>query len=961
MQRLIKGLAALVLLLAGLIALPMILLAVAGNPLSKLDPATLHDALVDTSGGVSLTLTIIALIAWVAWATFAFSVLVELIAQLRGIKAPKLPALGLQQRGAHVLVAAVLGMTGVAGPAASMASAATPAAPAITSTQHATPTHSAPATQDKAQAPNTTITVKSGDTLWSISERTTGSGANWHALYDASRTSAQPDGAHLNNPNELMTGWKITVPQCLAKKANTTPPTTHHVAPKASSAPQHHAVAPTPPAAAAPSKAPTQAPAPQSAAPQPAHDAVPASQAHHEDSHVVRNTATGLAGVTALGVVSLLAARRRSQSRRRKPGTRIAVPAQDSPAAAFEADLRADADVVDATDLDHAMRTLAQRCLDEDIALPGLRAARILPEALELYFTADADVPAPFARIDEGIWTIAREDIRGADDLEDIPAPYPCLVTLGLDEDDAWLLLNLELTQALAVDGPKTISHEIARAIVLELVTSTWADDLRITLIDYLPELADALGSDRISHSDDLDHVLSALEHQGAVHAASLEEAGLTSAEHARTREQLPDTWLPQLLLLAHEPTPRQRERLSAILATQPRLAVAVLSHASEPLGEWILNVTDVHSATLEPIALNLTPQHLDDALYAGLLEAFHTTYADATEGPDWSHDVAPEADVDELPEPKLLTQVLAETEEDPIAPLPDADADVAPDTTDTEDDDDTDQRAEQMIAALTPDPIATAPTAPAGPRVRLLGKVEIQNATGKRPQAPGRSTEIIAFLALHPNSSTEQLDKAIWPNTAVTATKRNGPLSAARTWLGTNDAGEPYLAPHTPEHGYRLADDTCVDWHQLIDLMGASLNQTPTDALASALALVDDQPLSAVGRTKRSWAWAETDRSEMIQLVADIAHELATRALHAGDARTATWAAAKGVMVEPASETLWRDALLAAWQSAVPGRVDVIAEQMTSTLEGIAGELEDETLELLDELNRRDQQRQAS
>ena len=66
------------------------------------------------------------------------------------------------------------------------------------------------------------------------------------------------------------------------------------------------------------------------------------------------------------------------------------------------------------------------------------------------------------------------------------------------------------------------------------------------------------------------------------------------------------------------------------------------------------------------------------------------------------------------------------------------------------------------MIAALTPDPIAAAPTAPAGPRVRLLGKVEIQNATGKRPQAPGRSTEIIAFLALHPNSSTEQLDKAI-------------------------------------------------------------------------------------------------------------------------------------------------------------------------------------------------------
>ena len=61
-----------------------------------------------------------------------------------------------------------------------------------------------------------------------------------------------------------------------------------------------------------------------------------------------------------------------------------------------------------------------------------------------------------------------------------------------------------------------------------------------------------------------------------------------------------------------------------------------------------------------------------------------------------------------------------------------------------------------------------------------------------------------------------------------------------------------------------------------------------------------------------------------------------------------AAWAAAKGTTVEPASELLWRDQLRAAYLSAVPGRVDQVAQQLTETLEPIGGDMDPETVDLL-------------
>ncbi|MBZ4497988.1 LysM peptidoglycan-binding domain-containing protein [Dermacoccus sp. Tok2021] len=972
MQRITKGLAALLLLAGAIVGLPWLLITFAGNPLSRLTSDNLTAAFNDPTGGVQLVLTIITFVAWAAWLTFALSVLVELLAQLRGVRAPTLPALSLQQHGARILVSAVLGMTGIAGPAATVASAATPASTPVIAQQHAeTHTPTSTAATPKQSANDQQVTVKQGDNLWSISERTTGAGKNWTHLYDASRTMAQPGGTHLSNPNQLQAGWKITVPAHLAKAGTNThtkiaKPHAHASTPRTSSAPTHTAAPQQ--HASTPQQQPSRAQAPAPAATTPAPD-------QHSDQVTSEHdyigiTATGLSALTAAGVIALLASRRRHQSRRRTPGTRIALPEAHSDAHQLEHDLLTDADTVDASDLDRAMRTLAKTCLTHHVAVPGLRAARILPTRLELYLVADADeVPSPFTRISHSIWTIARTDLLTDDDLVDVPAPYPCLVTLGLDDENAWVLLNLELIQALGIDAATTaLSHDIARGIILELVTSAWADDLRVTLVDYLPELADALGSDRITHTSDLDHLLAGLEVAAHAHAEALASDDLDSAATARLTGDHPDTWTPQLLLLAHEPTPAQRERLSAILQLQPRLAVAVLSHTSTPLGEWVLNATSTDAATLAPIGLRLSPQHLDDAHYAALLNLFETTTSAPSAGPAFSESIqAEDTDLEQLPAPHAPAPLeLVDHDDTPI------DGELVDEVTVDETIDDAPEPTtttqapehpgvEDVLDALDGPPIAPTPQPHDGPLVRLLGTVQIQGATGKRPQAPGRSTEIITYLALHPAAPTEALDEAIWPGKPVTATKRNGPVTAARTWLGTTPEGQPYLAHYTPETGYTLADETAVDWHTFLDHMGDTIAQTPTEKLTGALSLVDDQPLKVAGKTRGAWAWAEVDRQEIIAMIADIAHELATRSLRAGDPRTATWAAAKGIMVEPANEALWRDALRAAWQSAIPGRVETVAEQLTETLEEIAGELEYETLNLLADLQRRDEQRKAS
>lgn len=110
---------------------------------------------------------------------------------------------------------------------------------------------------------------------------------------------------------------------------------------------------------------------------------------------------------------------------------------------------------------------------------------------------------------------------------------------------------------------------------------------------------------------------------------------------------------------------------------------------------------------------------------------------------------------------------------------------------------------------------------------------------------------------------------------------------------------------------------------------------------MRAALTLVTGPPFD--GTPPGRYGWAGADRWEICAAVADIAHELAQRCLRDGDPEGASWAAAKGLLAEPVSEALWRDALHASWQSERTERVQETATAARRALEDL-GPLAEET-----------------
>lgn len=1015
--RLARGLAALTMLVLLLVGIPALLWQLGGNPLPGSVPSVddITSALGRQENG-DLVLLILSWVGWAGWASFALSVLVEIPAQLRGLHAPRLPAMQLQQAGAKVLVGAVLGIfsvgavTGGAHAATAPSSAAptttTSTAPAAVPTPPASPVTgpAAASTAGEGQTTSRTVTVERGDTLSGIAKDELGTGAQWPALFEASKGAKQPGGARLTDPDRIQPGWTITIPG-----AKTTPekpaPQPRQETPKP--APETIAPSPAPPAPeATPKTAPSAAAIPSApSAERPGTGAAPSPQTSgarpltatvDADTQQVIGigTSTGLAAAAAAGVLGLLGARRTIQTRRRTPGRRIAMPTGD--AAQTETQLRADADTdpLATDDLDLAMRTLAHVVTTAGGTVPQLTAARIQPGQLELYLPdLESDLPDPFTRVAAGVWSVPRDGIGAlldVDDAAEVPAPYPSLVTLGQDEEAAWVLLHLEQAKALAVTGPD--ADQVLPAMLLELISSGWADDLRVTLVDLLPDLADAFGSDRVSHVTDLDQVLTAAEYAAAVHTTAMTDHGLDDPTQARATGQLPDVWTPQLLVLAQPPTSQQRDRIQALLETVPRLSIAVLTtdQHSDPLSPWTLTTTNDSTATLLPTGIELTPQRLDQATYAQLVDVLRTTDQPDTPGPQWATTLTDEPGLDAIPTapaglidiaptptptPSAVDADAAITDHDTQTDPPQAGTE--PDTQPETDNDGTaggdgDTTTSPTDPATTPqdpedpeDPTTTpadvaehplhrpAPIDTTRPLVRLLGPIEIQHAPGKRPASPGKTAEIVAFLALHPSTSHEPLDAAIWPGKRITAANRNVPISNARSWLGTAPDGHPYVSL-VDDAGYTLADDTQVDWRIFQDLVGDDISTADPADLQAALKLVAGTPLTLATRSTRTplraLAWAEADMQEMVQAIADVAHDLSTRALLERDPTTAAWAAAKGLAVEPASEILWRDALRAAWQSGITGRVEAVADQLTDALEPL-GDIDPETHDLMTDL----------
>ena len=839
-----------------------------------------------------------------------------------------------------------------------------------------------------------TVVVEPGDTLWQIAQDRLGDGLRYHDIAAAS-TGLQADGARLVDPDLIRPGWKLTLPHTatptrpdvpaapdsarapapteplspthpllpILRPAGTLPGATPVTPAGPVAAGQKPASRPTPPPAAA------GRPAPAAKTPTARRAAASTPSAPTADPHrelVTIRTAGGVGALLAASLLVLLGVKRTRQQRRRRPGQRIAMPL---PALQrTELELRLVEDPTGLARVDQALRSLSVLLAKHDRPLPDLRLVRLLDENLELYLAGASDFPPPFVGTgDPTIWTLPGDaPLPPPAELDEVPAPFPSLVTLGEDLDGAHLLLDLEHTAALSVDGEAVASVSVLAAIAAELATSRWADDLQVTVVGCLPGLPDAIGTGRLRHVETLGEVLPALESRAASTRQLMTSSDLPDLQHARSagnQRAHAGAWYPEILLLGAPVDPADRARLDALLTAQPRISLAAViatdpdpetNTADSTPSEWRLAL-EVDGpddlAILHPLGLAVRPQRLSAEDLEHLLDLL--AVADLPAETQRRSDPTTPALIEQEPSlTELGTQLISPTADD-------LDHDHAPHALRSGDPAAAQSEPAQDQWRTEPDPFADEPIGSGGqpghtpedppPLVQVLGPVKVLHARGRlKADRRGQLTEIAAFIALHPGLDHSHLDEAKWPGSRNLTNTRNSAVSKLRRWLGTAPDGREYL-PDAAAAGYQLHPDIRSDWDLWRDLLPAGPATASTHALAHALQLVKGQPFAGVNH--RTYAWAERDRQEMISAIGDGAHELARRALLDGDATLARQAAAAGLQADPGAELLWRDALRAEWLAGDLDRLSSTADRLIYLADKLGDDLEPETDELLNEL----------
>lgn len=783
-------------------------------------------------------------------------------------------------------------------------------------------------------------TVVKGDTLSEIAQEHLDDADAWPRIFESSRTLTQPDGRRLTDPDLILPGWHVLIPAAAGatpdlptspepEQAEPTPqtpqPTPAGAVPSATATPTPAAeTSPATPGSAGavpvvPSSAPA-TPAPSASATvatDVSSDEKPSSEASDRDAEApapwLLVGLTGAGGILAAGLLAALRQRRRAQFRARRPGRTIQAPPPGLVPVEKTVMTEGQAATPTLLAIDNALRLLAVSGEDR-LAPPPLLAVQLLPGEVVVQLVEPITLAHPWRPdpADGRRWLLA----TGAHEHESTArSAYPQLVSVGLDDDGATWLVNLEQLGTISLTGDPTYAADFARYLAAEIAVNPWARQVQLDCIGIAKE-AEPLDPPRIRHhrledSASLDAAIAAAR----VTVDKCAEHEVTAAA-GRVYDLGGDVWESWLVLVNGALSSTPLDRLLALVGDHPvKSGTAVVMVAdTEPIRGLGVRLTGqgrvlIPSLGLDLIANGLTPAEAEGC---ALLLA-HADLLDDVEMPSDGDDGWREyCDAAGAIRDELVLPRDTDPESEPgatVVPAPDAEVlDVAATTTDDL----------QQLAPHVPDKVRAAVegadpgldadlaawAAGTRPHLRLLGPIQARTGTTGKPTAVAKRkafyTELLAFLALHPQGVTiDQVVDAFGSD----ATQMRVHLSKVRSWLGVDPhTGGNYLPDATKSPAgiargmgiYQLVGVLAdIDLFRRLRARGQARGPEGLVDLQAALELVTGEPFT--GQRGRGWSWlADGVRIDqhMVCAVVDVAHTVTIAALHAGDlelARTAT------------------------------------------------------------------------
>jgi hypothetical protein len=944
----LQGIAAAAALLALVLGVPFALLTLFGSPVPERLPSM--EALTQRLGPGSL-MTVMVLLVWLAWLQLTVCVIVEVYAGLRGVGVPaQVPLAGGTQSLVHRLViTALLLFTATTAIVPAFAGRDPhPARPVQTQSQSL---QRLPVVPDTATAPELVESVESvpvrkskakkiyrvhpphgrhHESLWEIADKCLGDGRRYPEIYALNKGRVQPDGSRLTIASLIRPGWILEMPDD-AVGAQVVP--AHEVKEYRShgeARPDRQDLAEPVPQAprtgggaegsgpdrtgpdrtgqdqAGQDQAGRHRTGPEHAAPGPPGHEAPASRQPAPRQAAETPSATpgyefgwaqglSVASLLAAGLLGALGRRRREQMWHRAFGQMIARP--EGPAAVAEQALRIAADTEATRLLDLGLRQMSRALSVDDRRPPTVYGVHLGAESLDLWIApADRNPPAPWEAHDGGqVWRLHRDWVRefpaDPDDLRDVLAPYPGLVSIGTNHNGR-ILVDLEAAHGLiALRGPEEVRRAVLAAVAIELATNRWSDHMRVTLVGFGEELSH-IAPDRIRTVGSVAEVLPELEARAEEVRQALAASGADSVLTGRCRGVFGEAWMPHYLIMADEPTEEEADRLVALARTGQRMAAGYIVAGEPPDATWTWEVTPEGRLQAGVLGFDVEAQLVPEHHYRAVVELFRT--AGRLEG----------------------------------VPLPEAEDHPA-------------------SAAMATDlkPVVD---------VRLLGPVEVDAPGPMEDGRRALCTEVLVYLATHPGGvHPTVLGGAVWPR-GVTAGVRDATIARVSEWLGHDSRGRPNLYDDDAGR-IKLGSEVRVDWSVLRWLVWRSAAEPASEAayMSYALDLVRGPVLAGRPRGRYGWLAVNGLEYEAVARVIDVAHRLVVLRLDDGDARGAVEAARAGLRLAPDDEGLWRDLLRATQAAGDEAQVRVAVEELRHQVERgpMLGRMRPETEALVEEL----------